>query len=94
MNQVWLNRVVNTSGRPCPILKKKCPGSEAKCAFWITEQISNGLSQDIQAGCLFAFQYVVANSTQIEAIRLNSGFDKATNMALAMRASGPMLIEE
>lgn len=84
MNKDWINRTVNTRGMRCPYAKRVCPGTrEGKggCALWITETLANDEgSQDIQSGCMIAFQYVLQNSQQVEAIRLNKGMDKVANV--------------
>lgn len=79
MNKSWMTRIVNTAGRPCPLMQKKCPGSEKGCSFWIVEQITDGIAEDIQAGCLLAFEYVIANATRLESVRTQATMDKVSN---------------
>jgi hypothetical protein len=77
-NLDWLTETVNTKGRPCPMMKKKCPGSRERCAFWLEFSVQNASGEStIRRGCLFAWQYVMANEVVVETVRTQATVDKA-----------------
>lgn len=92
-NRDWISRLVNTEGRPCPLMHKKCPGTEKGCAFWVIETIECGTQRDILSGCLHAWQYVTAQGIQLESIRVQAGIDKMANEARNIAVSITKAVE-
>lgn len=77
MDLEWLTKTVDTSKRPCPLIRKKCPGTRSGCAFWLEFSVQNATgSSVIRSGCLFAWQYVMANENVVETVRTQATFDK------------------
>ena len=76
--------MVETAGRPCPLMRMKCPGSRQKCAFWIDEVLKNTANgaDDLVSGCLVAFQYVIGHEIVLESVRAQAGMDKAATAAV------------
>lgn len=88
-NLDWLTETVNTKGRPCPVMRKKCPGTHEGCAFWLEFSVQNSANGSaIRRGCLYAWQYVMANETVSETIRTQATLDKAaTELRAATEAA-------
>ena len=80
----WIQRVVDTAGRPCPLMKMKCPGTRQKCAFWVDEVLKNAATgaDDLQSGCLMAWQYVIGHEIMLESVRTQAGMDKVATAAV------------
>ena len=85
----WLTETVNTKGRPCPVMKKKCPGTRDGCAFWLEFSVQNAENAStIRRGCLYAWQYVMANEAVAETVRTQATLDKAaTELRAATEAA-------
>ena len=76
----WLTETVNTKGRPCPLMKKPCPGSHEGCAFWLEFSVQSSTNgSTIRRGCLYAWHYVMANEAVAETIKTHATLDKASN---------------
>lgn len=81
----WIERVVDTRGRLCPYISKKCIGD--RCTFWLKElvtDLSGSSSPDLIEGCLVGFQYVMLNEVTVENRRLAAGIDKASTQTHAV----------
>ncbi len=75
----WIERVVNTKGRPCPLrLSDACPGAATSCAFWLDEIVRNTETgdADVQGGCAVLWLYVQTNENRLEQQRLLATLDK------------------
>ena len=73
-----LRTLVNTAQRPCPKwLGEKCPGERSGCVFWIIEDVESGPQHVIVEGCMFMFQYVMANESVLESIRTQATLQQA-----------------
>ena len=86
-DRAWISRIVNTKGRPCPLAKRRCPGHEAGCAFWVRETLTDAATRgtDTQDGCLLAWQYVMGHEVVVECVRTQAGLDKT---ATVLREAG------
>ena len=84
----WLTNTVNTKGRPCPLQHVPCPGTHDGCAFWLEFSVHNAKQESaIRRGCLYAWQYVMANEVVVETVRTQATLDKAATELRAATAS-------
>jgi len=77
----WVRNIVDTTGRPCALFHKKCPGTTRGCAQWIEDHLRDA-SGNVEpvAGCLFGFTYVATHEVAKEAIRTQAALDKTATV--------------
>lgn len=81
-NRAWLAKVVDTSGRPCPLRDGiPCPGTRKECAFWLDEVIqhvgTDGTQHELQGGCVVLYQYMLSHEIVLESVRAQAAMNVA-----------------
>ena len=74
----WIERTVDTTGRPCPLRQIPCPGTRKECAFWLDEILAQGATTALQGGCAVLYQYTLLHEVVLESVRTQASINTAT----------------
>ena len=83
-----------TKGRYCPKMGKKCPGTEDKCAFWRTQEVTIKNEKHLIQNCLFVLQFETAYQGVAEEIRTQQTIHHLNNqiaiICVALQRGAPI----
>lgn len=82
MDREWVQRAVNTAGKPCPLrLADPCPGDSKKCAFWLQLILTNGVGEtSLMEGCAYIWQIPMLHESVVESRRAQKAANESANL--------------
>lgn len=82
MDKNWIDRAVNTKGRPCPLkLGDPCPGSRDGCSFWLQMVLKSQTGEsEIAEGCSYVWMVPMLHEVAVESRLAQAAAQRSTTL--------------